>query len=99
MSFVVSRYKEIDGVKNYLQDMHGPGSPYQTREEAKVHLKQVLLSFKQGWFGFQFEVREIDANPVDCEEPATSGQDESAEKDLIEQALRDRKDAGIRADD
>lgn len=95
MSFVVSRYTEVNGVKHYFQDMGGPGSPYQTREEAKSHLKQVLLSFKQGWFGFRFEVREIGVNLVDCEEPATSGGAESAEKDLIEQALRDRKDAGV----
>jgi hypothetical protein len=93
MSFVVSRFTVSGGKKNYLQDMHGPGSPYQSRDEAATHLKQVLLSFKQGRFGFRFEVREIGAS---VEEPAT---EVTSDDDSIEQALRDREEAGIRADD
>src|ERR1700720_1854008 len=98
MSFVVSRFMEVNGVKTYLQDMNGPGSPYETRDEAKSHLKQILLSFKQGWFGFRFEVREIGESPVDCEEPAASGLERAdADQDLIEKAVQERMDAGIRA--
>ena len=59
MCFVVSRFIKVNGVQTFAQDMAGPGSPFKTREEAEAHLEKVLSSFRQGMFGFYFEVREI----------------------------------------
>jgi hypothetical protein len=52
--FVVSRFTKINGIKNYVQDMDGPGSPYQTREEAEVHLKRgaVIIQAGRVWLPF-----------------------------------------------
>jgi hypothetical protein len=57
MSFIVSRYKEFNGIKDYLQVMDAPGSPFQSRADAEDHLKRVMTSFHK--FNFKFEVRDI----------------------------------------